>query len=86
MADEATFEPSSRSDYHAVKRMPERARYDEATVFKVVDESLICHVAFQLEDEDGGDRREEWPVAIPMGFGRVEDTIFLHGHLQSRLL
>lgn len=81
MADEA---PDGAA-FNRIKRLPDRAHYREETVWSVVDECLICHVAFKLDDDDE-QARQEWPVVIPMGFGRIEDRIYLHGHLQSRLL
>lgn len=79
---EPEYQPSSPSSANAVKRLRERARYDAETVWSIVDENLICHVGFKIEDGE----EQEWPVVIPMGVGRIKETIFLHGHLSSRLL
>jgi len=32
-----------------VRRLPERARYDRATVHAILDEGLVCHVGFVHE-------------------------------------
>jgi nitroimidazol reductase NimA-like FMN-containing flavoprotein (pyridoxamine 5'-phosphate oxidase superfamily) len=28
-----------------VRRLPEKARYDEATIYAILDEARLCHVA-----------------------------------------
>jgi nitroimidazol reductase NimA-like FMN-containing flavoprotein (pyridoxamine 5'-phosphate oxidase superfamily) len=52
--------------------------YDRQAVFKILDEALICHVAFN--DESGR------PVVIPTGFGRADERLYLHGSAASRML
>ena len=52
-----------------IKRLPKRGHYDRETIYKILDEALICHVAFS----DNGQ-----PV-ISINFARVDDTIVLHG-------
>lgn len=82
---EPAYQPSSPSSANAVRRLRDRAKYDSETVWGIVDENLICHVGFRLEGA-GEEENEEWPVVLPMGVGRIGETIFLHGHLSSRLL
>ena len=53
-----------------VRRLPERARYDEATIHSILDEALICHVGFSTD---------EGPVVIPTIHARVGSTLYLHG-------
>lgn len=67
-------EPSART---RVRRLPERAAYDQATVYSILDEALICHVG--LDDGTG-------PVVIPTIHARVEDVLYLHGSPASRML
>jgi len=59
-----------------VRRLPERAAYDRATVHAILDEGFLCHVGFVT-----GGR----PYAIPTGYARVGETIYLHGSTGSRL-
>jgi uncharacterized protein len=68
------FKPSQRTQ---VKRLPDRGAYDSETVFKILDEGLICHVGFSVEGQ---------PYVIPTGFARVEDTLYIHGSAASRML
>ncbi len=60
-----------------VRRHPERAAYDRATIHAILDEALVAHLGFVHE---GG------PVVIPIGYGRSGETIYLHGSNVSRTL
>jgi len=60
-----------------IKRLPKRGYYDSETIYKILDEALICHVGF-VENKQ--------PFIIPTNFARVGDTIILHGAKASRLL
>jgi nitroimidazol reductase NimA-like FMN-containing flavoprotein (pyridoxamine 5'-phosphate oxidase superfamily) len=60
-----------------IKRLPKRGYYDSETIYKILDEALICHVGF-VENKQ--------PFIIPINFARVDDTIILHGAKTSRLL
>ena len=60
-----------------VKRLPKRGYYERETIYRILDEALICHVGFV---EDGQ------PFVIPINFARMEDRILLHGAKASRLL
>ncbi len=66
-----------RSDASRVRRLPQRAAYDEASIHAVLDASLIGHVGIVA-----GDR----PVVIPMLYGRDGSSVYLHGSVASRLL
>src|SRR6059058_5206208 len=60
--------PTERARVH---RLPERAAYDRDTIDAILDEALICHVAWT--DGDGRAR------ALPTIHARVGDTLYLHG-------
>jgi uncharacterized protein len=68
------FQPTQRTQ---VKRLPDRGAYDSETVFRILDEGLICHVGFSMDGQ---------PYVIPTGFARVEDTLYIHGSAASRML
>jgi nitroimidazol reductase NimA-like FMN-containing flavoprotein (pyridoxamine 5'-phosphate oxidase superfamily) len=68
------FQPTQRTQ---VKRLPDRGAYDSETVFKILDEGLICHVGFSVDGQ---------PYVIPTGFARVENTLYIHGSAASRML
>ena len=61
-----------------VRRIPERGDYDRATIDKILDEALFCHVG--ITSADG------YPVVIPTIHARSGDTLYLHGSPASRLL
>jgi uncharacterized protein len=65
--------PTPRTQVH---RHPERGDYDRATIDAILDEALICHVAFN----DGGGA----PRCLPTIHARVDDTIYLHGSKAAR--
>lgn len=67
----------TRTEKNRVKRLPKRGAYDKDTIYRILDEALICHVGFADHDQ---------PYVIPINFARVEDTIVLHGAKASRLL
>jgi len=67
----------TKTDQTRIKRLPERGRYDRETIYRILDEALICHVGFAEKGQ---------PYVIPINFARVEDTIVLHGAKASRLL
>ena len=60
-----------------IKRFPQRGHYDHETIYRILDEALICHVGFV---ENGQ------PYVIPINFARVEDHVVMHGAIASRLL
>ena len=60
-----------------MKRLPKRGAYDRETVFKILDEAFVCHVGFVVEGQ---------PYVIPTNYGRVGETLYLHGSAASRML
>jgi hypothetical protein len=60
-----------------VRRLGDRGRYDRATVHRILDEGLVCHVGFVADGQ---------PFVVPMGFGRDGERLILHGSVASRLL
>jgi uncharacterized protein len=70
-----TGAPSERT---RVRRLPERGNYDRSTIDEILDEALICHVAWVTEDGT--------PHLIPTIHTRIGDTLYLHGSSASRTL
>jgi nitroimidazol reductase NimA-like FMN-containing flavoprotein (pyridoxamine 5'-phosphate oxidase superfamily) len=60
-----------------VVREPQRAVYDRAAVYKILDEGFICHVGFISDGQ---------PFVIPTGYGRYGDNLYIHGSAASRML
>lgn len=55
-------------------RYRERARYDRATVHRILDEALICHVGYFNAGR---------PVVLPTTHARRGETLYLHGSTGS---
>ena len=68
------FEQTQRT---TLKRLPQRAEYDRARVYEILDEAFICHVGFVFDGH---------PYVIPTGYARVEDKLYIHGSAASRML
>ncbi|HZA39458.1 MAG TPA: pyridoxamine 5'-phosphate oxidase family protein [Actinomycetota bacterium] len=64
-------------DRKIVRRQPERGRYDRPSIDAVLDAGLVAHVAFV----DLGQ-----PYCIPMMYGRVDDSVCVHGSTASRAI
>jgi nitroimidazol reductase NimA-like FMN-containing flavoprotein (pyridoxamine 5'-phosphate oxidase superfamily) len=61
-----------------VRRHPERGVYDRAEIDAILDEALICHVAWVADDGT--------PRVIPTIHVRDGDTLYIHGSQASRTL
>ena len=68
------FIPTERTK---VRRKPDRARYERQTVYDILDQAFVCHVAFIA---DG------MPFVVPTNYVRVGDKLYLHGSPGSRLM
>lgn len=66
-----------KTEKNNIKRLPKRGYYDRETIYRILDEALICHVGFVVDGQ---------PHVIPTNFARIDDTIVLHGAKASRLL
>jgi nitroimidazol reductase NimA-like FMN-containing flavoprotein (pyridoxamine 5'-phosphate oxidase superfamily) len=61
----------------ALKRLPERGAYGRNTIYKILDEGLVCHVGFVVNGE---------PIVIPMAYARAGNMLYIHGSAASRML
>jgi nitroimidazol reductase NimA-like FMN-containing flavoprotein (pyridoxamine 5'-phosphate oxidase superfamily) len=68
------YKPTERTQ---VKRLPKRGKYDQETVFSILDTAFVCHVGFTVDGQ---------PYVIPTNFGRSGDMLYLHGSAASRML
>lgn len=66
-----------QTDRTTVRRLSKRGNYDRQTIDAILDEALICHVAFVVEGS---------PVVIPTIHTRIDDTLYFHGSAASRML
>jgi uncharacterized protein len=60
-----------------VKRHPERGAYDRATIESILDEALICHLGFVVDEQ---------PYVIPTIHARDGALLYIHGSPGSRML
>jgi nitroimidazol reductase NimA-like FMN-containing flavoprotein (pyridoxamine 5'-phosphate oxidase superfamily) len=70
-------QPSAPSARTRLVREADRAVYDRAAAYKILDEGFICHVGFVVDGQ---------PFVIPTGYGRVGDNLYIHGSAASRML
>lgn len=70
------MKPLSPSERVRVRRLPDRGKYDRATIDSILDEGLVCHAGFVTDGQ---------PYVIPMVYGRVGDSLYLHASAASRL-
>jgi nitroimidazol reductase NimA-like FMN-containing flavoprotein (pyridoxamine 5'-phosphate oxidase superfamily) len=69
-----SFTPTERT---RVVREPHRGAYDRETIYKILDEGIVCHVGFSTDAQ---------PFVIPTLYARVGDAIYFHGSAASRML
>ncbi len=60
-----------------VRRLPEKARYDAATVHAILDAALVVHVAALVEGR---------AVALPTLAARDGETLYVHGNRSNAVL
>jgi len=72
MSDSAA--PTERT---RVVRESQRAVYDRAEIYKILDEAFVCHVGFSADGQ---------PYVIPTLFARVGNALYFHGSAASRML
>jgi nitroimidazol reductase NimA-like FMN-containing flavoprotein (pyridoxamine 5'-phosphate oxidase superfamily) len=65
------------TDRTKVRRKADRGRYDQETIYRILDEAFVCAVGFVA---DG------MPFVVPTNYVRVGDKLFLHGSPASRLM
>src|SRR5579862_2631653 len=70
-------QPTAPSARTRLVREADRAVYDRAAAYQILDEGFICHVGFTVDGQ---------PFVIPTGYGRVGDNLYIHGSAASRML
>jgi nitroimidazol reductase NimA-like FMN-containing flavoprotein (pyridoxamine 5'-phosphate oxidase superfamily) len=69
-----SYLPTTRT---RVTREPNRGVYDRTAIKQILDEGLICHVAFIQDDQ---------PFVVPTSYGRRDEHLYIHGATASRML
>ena len=65
------------TDRTRVRRKPGRGSHERAVIDQILDEALVCHVAFVGHGA---------PVVLPTTQVRVDDAIYVHGSAASHML
>jgi uncharacterized protein len=63
-----------KTDRTTITRLAKRGSYDKDTVNAILDDALVCTVAFNLNGQ---------PFQIPTGFCRIDDYLYIHGSVGS---
>jgi uncharacterized protein len=69
-----SFAPTERTQ---IVREPQRAVYDRAAIYTILDEGFVCHVGFSVDSQT---------YVIPTMYARVADFLYFHGSAASRML
>ncbi len=64
------------SNLTKVRRHPERGSYDRELLFNILENGLVCQVAFQVEGQ---------PFVIPMSYYNDQEYIYIHGSQVARI-
>jgi nitroimidazol reductase NimA-like FMN-containing flavoprotein (pyridoxamine 5'-phosphate oxidase superfamily) len=70
-------DPAAPSPRARVRRLPDRAAYDDDTIATILDAGVVAHLGFVVDDQ---------PYVIPTLHARVGATIYLHGSPASRAM
>ncbi|MBP5972532.1 pyridoxamine 5'-phosphate oxidase family protein [Brasilonema sp. CT11] len=70
-------EQSTPTQRTSIKRIPQRGYYEHQLIYQILDQGLICHVGFVVDNQ---------PFVIPTAYARVEDKLYIHGSPASRML
>jgi len=62
------------TDKTEITRLAKRGVYDVETIYSILDEALVCTVAYSKDNQ---------PFQIPTGFCRIGNKLFIHGSVGS---
>jgi len=60
-----------------ISRSAKRGVYDEETIYKILDEGLLCHIAYVNDGQ---------PMMIPTGYCRMGNKVYIHGSVGSHFM
>ncbi|WDZ93287.1 pyridoxamine 5'-phosphate oxidase family protein [Nocardiopsis sp. HUAS JQ3] len=67
----------STTERTRLRRGKHKARTDRADLYDLLDEGVVCHLGVVV---DGA------PMVVPTAYGRIGDTLYLHGSTGARSL
>jgi len=59
-----------------IRRVPKNGRYDQQSIYRVLDRGRVAHVSFVSDDQ---------PYCIPTLYARVGNQVLIHGSAASRM-
>lgn len=62
--------PLSATPRTRLGRYPERSSTDRSVLYEILDDGMICHLGLVVNGS---------PRVIPTGYGRLDDTLYIHG-------
>ncbi|WP_021591901.1 pyridoxamine 5'-phosphate oxidase family protein [Actinomadura welshii] len=62
--------PLSSTARTRLGRYPERSSTDRSVLYEILDDGMICHLGLIVNGS---------PRVIPTGYGRQDDTLYIHG-------
>lgn len=65
------------TDRNRLRRRHERGSFDRATVYDILNSSLVAHIAYVIDGQ---------PFCTPTGFWREGDNLYWHGSSASRMI
>ena len=71
------MDATTKTPRTTVTRQRDRGRYERETINAIVDEALICHIGFSVDGQ---------PYVIPTTHARIDDRLYIHGSVGSRML
>ncbi len=60
-----------------LKRRAQRGVYEHDAIVRILDEGLVCHMAFVVDGQ---------PFVLPTAYARIGDHLYLHGSPSNRML
>ena len=66
-----------RTERTTAKRHPERSTHEFATIARILDEGIYCHIGFSIDTQ---------PFVVPTAYGREGRALYIHGSAASRAL
>ena len=60
-----------------LRRLPDRGSYDAPAIHRILDSAFLAHVGFCVDGQ---------PFVIPTLYGRLGNTLYLHGSAASRMM
>jgi len=67
----------SISEINKVVRGPKKATYNIDEINTILDDKFLCHIGYVWQGR---------AIVIPTAYGRMGDTIYIHGSLKNRMM